>query len=141
MDLVLYIEDHLLRILRIKLSMNNIFSKKFNKLKGSVGEDIALNYIKKHLKYKILETNYTCDIGEIDIIAKDNKIVVFIEVKYRSSDIYGLPREAVNAAKQRKIKQTAISYLKYNNLYESVDVRFDVVDILDDKVTYIEDAF
>lgn len=121
--------------------MNNIFSKKFNKLKGSVGEDIALNYIKKHLKYKILETNYTCDIGEIDIIAKDNKIVVFIEVKYRASDIYGLPREAVNAAKQRKIKQTAISYLKYNNLYESVDVRFDVVDILNDKVTYIEDAF
>ena len=121
--------------------MNNLFSKKFNKLKGSVGEDIALKYIKRHLKYKIIETNYTCDIGEIDIVAKDNKIVVFIEVKYRTSDMYGLPREAVNASKQRKIKQTAISYLKFNNLYEKVDVRFDVVDILDDQITYIEGAF
>ena len=121
--------------------MNNLFSKKFNKLKGGVGEDIALKYIKKHLKYKIIKTNYACDIGEIDIIAKDKHILVFIEVKYRTSDMYGLPREAVNAVKQRKIKQTAISYLKFNNVYESVDVRFDVVDILDGQITYIEGAF
>ena len=118
-----------------------MLSKHHNKIKGNIGEDIALKYIKSHLKYKIIETNYICDIGEIDIIAKDKDIYVFIEVKYRTSDIFGLPREAVNHSKQRKIKQTAMSYLKYCDIYDSVNVRFDVIDILDDEITHIKDAF
>ena len=115
-------------------------SKELNREKGRQFEKVAIKFLKKK-KYKILEKNYVSPIGEIDIIAKENSCIVFIEVKYRASDIYGLPREAVNASKQRKIRQTAISYLKFNNLYEKVDVRFDVVDILDDQITYIEGAF
>ena len=116
--------------------MNN---KIFNKVVGDKGEGLAISYLKKQ-KYKILTTNFKNKIGEIDIIAKDKGILVFIEVKYRTNDYFGLPREAVTDQKQRKIKFVATSYITKNNLFDC-PCRFDVVEILDNKINLIKDCF
>lgn len=109
------------------------------KIFGGYGEALAYNYLKKK-KYKILERNFTCEIGELDIVAEKKDVVVFVEVKTRASAKLGLPREAVNFYKQQKIKQLALYYLKCKNWLER-NVRFDVIDILNGEITHIENAF
>ena len=69
---------------------------------GIYGEKLALKYLKKQ-KYKILEKNFRCALGEIDIVAKDGEFLVFVEVKTRSSNAFGEPMEAVDFYKQRKL--------------------------------------
>ena len=69
---------------------------------GIYGEKLALKYLKKQ-KYKILEKNFRCALGEIDIVAKDGGFLVFVEVKTRSSNAFGEPMEAVDFYKQRKL--------------------------------------
>lgn len=78
--------------------------------------------------YKIIERNYRCRQGEIDIIAKDKNELVFIEVKTRSNLCFGRPREAVDNYKQNHIYKTAKYYL-HNNKLENSYVRFDVIEI------------
>lgn len=107
---------------------------------GLKGEVLAKEYL-INKGYKILDTNYKNKIGEIDIIAKIKNTIVFVEVKARESIRFGYPREAVNYYKQQKIRNVAIGYLKFKGLYEKVDVRFDVIDIIGDKITHIENAF
>ncbi len=111
-----------------------------NRAVGNYGENIVAKYLKKH-RYKILERNYNTPYGEIDIVAYKKGITVFVEVKSRSSDVYGTGREAVTATKQRHLVRSAEYYLVANNSY-GVAVRFDVaeVNLLDQSVTYIEDA-
>ena len=117
-----------------------ISSKAENKKKGNIGEAIAVKYLKEN-KIKILETNYKNIIGEIDIIALDNdNRILFIEVKMRSSAKFGYPREAVNYKKQQKIRRVAELYLKMKKKTDTY-IRFDVIEILGDKVTYIKSAF
>lgn len=111
--------------------MKNIIGKK--------GELVAVDFLINN-KYKILHTNYKNKIGEIDIIAKKNNVTVFVEVKFRSSLLYGYPREAVNAHKQHKIRLVAQSYLQKYGLLDGA-LRFDVIEILDNQVTHIENAF
>ena len=106
---------------------------------GKVGEELAFAYLKKK-KYKIIKTNFSNNIGEIDIIAKDRKVIVFIEVKNRTSARFGLPREAVNWGKQQKIRNVALSYLK-SKKWLNEPCRFDVIDILDGEITHIENCF
>lgn len=106
---------------------------------GAKGEQQAKEYLIKN-KYKILETNFTCPIGEIDIIAKKKDVIIFIEVKTRETAKYGLPREAVTAYKQDKIRKIALTYLKFTNNLES-KVRFDCIDILDGKLTHLQNCF
>ncbi len=113
--------------------------KIFNKVTGDGGEEIAFKYLKKK-RYKILERNYKNPVGEIDIVAKYRNIIVFVEVKTRTSDYFGLPREAVDEYKQDKIRRVALGYLKHHRLMESL-TRFDVIEILDGEVTHIENAF
>lgn len=113
--------------------------KEFNKDKGISGEALAVQYLKKQ-KYKILETNYSNKLGEIDIIAREKLTTVFVEVKYRTSDYFGLPREAVGEYKQRKLRQVATGYMVANDLIEE-RVRFDVIDILNGEITHIKNAF
>ena len=113
--------------------------KIFNKIKGDLGEQKAVEFLKRR-KYKILERNYKNKIGEIDIIAQQKKKMIFVEVKTRSSLQYGNPAEAVNYHKQKKIRQVAECYLQQNKL-EDADMRFDVIEVLDGDVNYIEDAF
>lgn len=78
--------------------------------------------------YIILERGYHDHSGEIDLIAVDNKCVVFVEVKTRTSDFAGDPTEAVDETKQRHLTQAAIGYLKWHQLTDC-QVRFDVVSI------------
>ena len=100
--------------------------KDFSKIRtGKQGEDIALVYLQKH-GYKILEQNYRCPLGEIDIVARDGKTVVFIEVKSRNTETFGDPEEAVGKAKQKKISLLALYYLEKNRCSPQ-DARFDVV--------------
>ena len=114
-------------------------SKVYNKSKGEVGEEIAKNYLKSK-GYKIVQVNFKNYIGEIDIIAYDKDILVFVEVKYRKTSTFGLPREAVNYNKQNKIRTVATSYIKRYNLFAKI-CRFDVIEILHDEITHIENAF
>jgi len=107
---------------------------------GIKGEALAKEYLQKK-GYKILETNFKNKIGEIDIIAKHNNILIFVEVKTRESIKFGHPREAVNFYKQQKIRNVSISYLKFNGLYDKISVRFDVIDIVGNNITHIENAF
>ena len=95
---------------------------------GNKGEDIASEYLEKR-GYIILERNFYCRQGEIDIIAKDKNEIVFIEVKSRSSIQYGCPSEAVNKLKIRHLYRTAKYYL-YKNKYLNNYIRFDVIEIL-----------
>ncbi len=111
----------------------------YKKLLGRIGESKAEKFLKK-LGYKILERNFKNKIGEIDLIAKDKDYVVFVEVKTRSSSEYGLPSEAVNRVKQKKYKMLAQSYLQMKGLLDS-QVRFDVVEIENNEINHILDAF
>ena len=109
------------------------------KIPGRQGEAVAFNYLIEN-NYKILSTNFTCKIGEIDIIAQQKDVIVFVEVKARSTSKFGLPREAVTPYKQRKIKMVATYYLqKTKNFNRSC--RFDVIEILDGKINHIVNAF
>ena len=78
--------------------------------------------------YEILERNYRCRQGEIDIIAKEKQEIVFVEVKTRSNLCFGKPREAVDEGKQNHIYKTAKYYL-YKHKLENSYVRFDVIEI------------
>lgn len=110
-----------------------------NRVVGSVYERLAVNYLRKQ-KYKILETNFSTKVGEIDIIAMDKATLVFVEVKYRTSDVYGTGAMAVDSQKQRKIVQTSKLYIVKNKL-TNVTVRYDVVEIMNSQLSHIIDAF
>lgn len=110
---------------------------------GKRGEDIAVAYLKK-AGYCIVERNYKCLFGEIDIVAKEGDTVVFVEVKSRKSEEFGNPQDAVGLEKQRKISKISLKYLVEKHLYPC-NARFDIVAIkmLSDgnKVEIIQNAF
>lgn len=110
-----------------------------NKIEGTGGEILAVNFLKKK-KYKILETNFSNHVGEIDIIAEKDGVIVFVEVKRRQTLQYGRPIEAVDTRKQNKIRKVAEIYLMLNDK-SLADVRFDVIEILGDKINHVENAF
>ncbi len=95
---------------------------------GQQGERTALLFLKTR-GFTILETNYKTKQAEIDIIAKDNDTICFIEIKTRRSVKKGLPRESVTYSKQKKIITGAMFYLKKHKLMES-KIRFDVIELL-----------
>lgn len=95
---------------------------------GRLGEDAAVKKIKS-LGYKVLERNYRARSGEIDIIGVDGGVLVFIEVKSRSSTEFGTPGEAVGRRKQIHITRAAMEYLQSRGIEDS-EVRFDVVSVL-----------
>ena len=109
-------------------------------LLGRFGEVIASRYLRCH-GYDVICAHYNCRLGEIDIVAEDGDYLVFCEVKYRKSTGYGSPIEAVNTTKQNKIRQVARFYLFKNQIAQDKPVRFDVIGILGDDITYIKDAF
>lgn len=97
------------------------------RLLGQSGEAIASKHVKKN-GYKIVEKNFRCRFGEIDIIARDGSCLVFIEVKTRTSDRFGPPAASVDSRKQRQICRVTNFYLTKHNI-EDCDIRFDVVAI------------
>lgn len=110
-----------------------------NRKKGDLAEKRAIDFL-INKDYKIIKTNYQKIYGEIDIIAKKGSYIHFIEVKYRKNINKGYPREAVSLKKQEKIKNTALCYISENNL-QNVDFSFDVIEIIQNNITYIKDAF
>ena len=117
-----------------------------NKAVGNLGEEVAVTFLEKR-RYCILERNFRCKGGEVDIIARDpgDKSLVFIEVKARKDLSYGVPQLAVTPFKQRQISKAALTWLSKKRLHDQI-ARFDVIAImLDDKgqhrVEHIENAF
>jgi putative endonuclease len=110
---------------------------------GKDGEQIAVKYLKSN-GYKILDTNFRCAIGEIDIVAKEKDTIVIVEVKTRQSDTFAEPFESVGKRKQAKIKDLAEHYIQDKD-YLDCDIRFDVLSITakdkDFKIEHIKDAF
>lgn len=106
---------------------------------GSSYEKIAGEYLALH-GYEILEYNFRCRRGEIDIIAKDGEYLVFCEVKYRKNGRKGTPLDAITIEKQKKISQTALYYIATKGKGE-VPCRFDVIGILGDEIQLIKHAF
>ncbi len=119
--------------------------KAFNKDIGALGEDIAETHL-KNLGYKVLDKNFRCRCGEIDLIAFNNGYLSFIEVKTRYGKNFGLPAESVNYSKQRKIYKAAQVYISYKNIAD-FNFRFDVIEVMlnnynnEFSINHIEDAF
>ena len=110
---------------------------------GKKGEEIALQFLKKK-GYRIIEKNYVCKMGEMDIIAKEKDTLAFIEVKTRTSTTFGPPQLAVNFQKQMQLSKVALYFLKEKGI-EEIKARFDVVAILlgprGEGIELIRDAF
>ena len=92
---------------------------------GALGESVAIEAL-KNAGYKILDVNYRCKLGEIDIVASDGGVLVFVEVKARRGDRFGNPKSAVTLKKQRKVSMVALEYLKRRG-QSGEKARFDVV--------------
>ena len=110
---------------------------------GKFGEDFARNRL-KDLGYRVLETNYRCALGEIDLIARDGDTLVFVEIKTRRNQPSSSAKEAVNKRKQVQLSKAALVYMKHKHLWGS-KARFDVVAIGvsdgKEEVEIIQDAF
>ncbi len=106
---------------------------------GTEYEQKAGEYLKKQ-GYEILEYNFRCQTGEIDIIARDGEYLVFCEVKYRTDLRSGYPAEAVDQRKQRVLSKCALYYLTRHGLMDQA-CRFDVVSFEGDTVTVYPNAF
>ena len=113
--------------------------------KGRFGEEQAAKYLRRK-GYRIVETNFSCRFGEIDLIARKGSYIVFVEVKLRRSDEFAAAREYVTAAKQRRILMTASLWLSSRG--SELQPRFDVIEIYAPQgasgrveICHIEDAF
>ncbi|SCG83465.1 UPF0102 protein [Proteiniborus sp. DW1] len=109
---------------------------------GLIGENIAVNYLLDN-GYKILDRNFRVKAGEIDIVAQICQTIVFVEVKSRTSNRYGLPYESVNYKKQQKIIRVAQNYINFKRLI-NYEYRFDIIEVYlnaDRKINHIQNAF
>jgi putative endonuclease len=110
---------------------------------GAEGEKAAARFLKQH-RFKILVPRYRCRFGEIDLVAREGKTLVFVEVKTRESSEYGEPALAVDSEKQMHISRVALDYLRRLKNPE-IPVRFDIVEVTRDKdhfqCNHIRDAF
>ena len=111
---------------------------------GVWGEAQVADYLRKK-GYALLAHSYACRYGEIDLIARKGGTICFVEVKLRSKLDFGLPREAVTAAKRERLRKTAQWYLSANDL--DCPARFDVAEVYSDsahtkaRIEYLENAF
>ncbi|MDA8387558.1 MAG: YraN family protein [Nitrospiraceae bacterium] len=105
---------------------------------GRSSERLAVKYLEKK-GYRILRRNFRTRRAEIDIIAEDGPWLVFIEVKARSSALFGAPQEAVGLKKQRKITEAALGYMTIEK--PERPVRFDVIAIGPGGLEHIRGAF
>jgi len=129
---------------RIRIGRSYI-KRSRNKDLGKAGETMAYRYL-KGCGYNVLERNYSTPLGEIDIVAKDGSVLVFVEVKTRRSTIYGMPEESVDIKKKRKLTKLAQLYISKKRLFDK-EARFDIVSICvdgpfgDNKIRLIKNAF
>lgn len=107
---------------------------------GRRGEALAAAYVEQK-GIKILCRNFRSRFGEIDLIGQDGKYLVFIEVKARTTDLCGYPGEALTSWKKERICQTARFYCAKKHIVPEQSIRFDVVEIVGDKIRHTKNAF
>jgi putative endonuclease len=100
---------------------------RYNKDLGAFGEAMACSYLEKQ-GYRLIERNFSCKAGELDIIALEGDTLAFIEVKCRTSNSYGSPSEAVSYYKQSRIVKAALFYMNKHNCFDYMS-RFDVIEV------------
>ncbi len=110
---------------------------------GKLGEDLALKEMKR-LGYKKIIRNYRCPLGEVDLIARDDDTLVFIEIKTRTGRSVDYAKQAVDARKMRQLSKVALSYMKDNTRFD-IKARFDVVAVCleggETRIEVIKNAF
>lgn len=107
---------------------------------GKKYEEKAVTFLEKQ-EFKVLARNYRCRQGEVDIIGVHDNCLVFVEVKYRKNDKAGMPEEAVGVQKQSKICKTSDYFRVRNRQYADLQVRYDVVAVLGEKIRWHQNAF
>lgn len=114
---------------------------------GAFGEEQAAALMEKE-GYQILERNFRCRFGEVDLIARRGEILAFVEVKLRKNAAYGAAREFVTVSKQRRLRMTASWYLSGRGWAQMLQPRFDVVEVYAPEgvngpvqLSYLENAF
>jgi TIGR00252 family protein len=102
----------------------------YNKIVGNIGENMAADILEQQ-GYEVIARNYTCKLGEVDIIAMDikDKVLSFIEVKTRTNSKYGYPAQAISNDKIRHIKNVANYFLREHRDFQCYSARFDIVEI------------
>lgn len=114
--------------------------KKSSRALGKEYEELAADYLTKK-GYRILEHNFRCRQGEIDLIAEEGGYLCFVEVKYRQSGIFGSALGAVVPEKQRRISRSALYYLAVRGYPEEQPCRFDVLGVSPNQMILIKNAF
>ena len=99
-------------------------------LLGRLGEDVAVRYLQAN-GFIIIQQNFRCRLGEIDIIAKEKGVTVFVEGRSRGSGSYGLPQESVGIKKQTKLRKLAYYYIAKYDISDAC--RFDVLAVMFDR--------
>jgi putative endonuclease len=111
---------------------------------GNQGEALAYDFLRQK-GYKLVQRNFSCKTGEIDLIMQKGQELVFVEVRSKCSSRYGQPAETVNRSKQEKLRKTAQAYLYRHPELAQYYCRFDVIAILWEKglanIEWIADAF
>ena len=112
---------------------------------GAKGEKLAAKFLKRK-GYRIIHRNYKCKLGEIDIVAEQDRTIVFVEVKTRRTQEFGPPQYAITAAKKGQISRVAMFYIRDRKLVDQ-SCRFDVIGITfppesrRPRIEHIENAF
>jgi putative endonuclease len=106
---------------------------------GATSEDRAADHLVR-AGYRIVERNYRSKVGELDVIARDGTVLVFVEVRSRRSADYGNALEAVNWHKRRKVTRVAMNYIAYRRPRFD-EARFDVIAITGSELVHIKDAW
>ncbi len=104
---------------------------KIRQLVGQKGEEAASEYLKEQ-GYSIIETNYRCKLGEIDIIARDGEMVVIVEVRTKTGLAFGRPEESINRDKARKLNRLALQYIQAN-YHREISSRIDLIAVMIEK--------
>jgi putative endonuclease len=107
---------------------------------GRSGEDLAATWYRSH-GYDVLDRNWRCSIGELDIVARRGGLLAVVEVKTRRTEAFGVPALAVTRVKQRRLRRLAASWLAEHRIGRRVEVRFDVASVVGDDVTIYQRAF
>lgn len=107
--------------------------------KGLLGEKIAKEYCVNNLGYEFITQRYKTKYGEIDLVMKYNNVVIFIEVKYRKNGLMGDGLIAISQSKQAKFRLACEEYIQKNEIDNFV--RIDAIEIINQNINYIQNAF
>ena len=107
---------------------------------GIAGEDAVAGWYTA-AGYEVVARNWRCSMGELDLVCRRGRSVVFCEVKTRSSDAFGAPVEAVTRDKQMRLRRRAARWLEDAAGFRPVEIRFDVASVLDGEISIVTGAF